>query len=529
MSINTNLSMFSFNPKSSMKKETVSYFSLVMADEKDGVLKCVIHDKDLDLYCSRHDEIICEFCIDSKHEGCKDLIDVVHATNEQMSDTEYSEIKRTVIEMEKTIEGYIRDQNENKIQLDDQKVSIAAEIKSFRDKINEHLERLHQDLLDVLSETHDKLKSNIDKTLDELEKKKDKLKSLAKKFENLNGEENFKTKFVVAKMVKKEYARVSKPIQSLVKKLKHSNIEFASSPEAELIALEIESLGAIAISEKQSVCNIPNFKSEDLQLKFDFARNIANINLHLKTEIKIRNKMDLSVQKCVLLPSNQFLFADEKNERLVIHDHDGSHHHDISVSNKPFDIAIIDAHRIAVTYGRERQVEILDISKHKCERIIKTGNDCWGIAFNEGNLFVVVYRKGIDVIGVRGQLIATIPVNVDHVFYVAIHSDKIYFTDWAENTVNCCDFDGNEIWCYGYDNVLSEQGVVTDADGNVYVVGYRTNNVMVTSPDGRRYKIVLSGEKDGLNWPTGLFYDPQGDRLLLCNETDGFAALYDIE
>jgi sugar lactone lactonase YvrE len=266
-----------------------------------------------------------------------------------------------------------------------------------------------------------------------------------------------------------------------------------------------------------------------LKLNLNPTRNIADIKLKVKTDINIKNKLQLSVQKCVILPDNHFLFVDEKNERLVVHEQNGSHHHDISVSNKPFDVAVIDSRRIAVTYGRGRQLEILDIVKHKCEKIIKTGNDCWGTSYRDGNLFVVVYRKGIEVISIEGQVITVIPVNVDHVFYISLHSNKIYYTDWAENTVNCCDFNGSEIWCYGYDNVVSQQGIAADADGNVFVVGYRTNNVMVTSPDGRRYKILLTGESDGLNWPTGLFYDAQGDRLLVCNETDGHAALYDIE
>lgn len=498
-----------------------------MSEGTEKFDQCIIHGKELDYYCPRHDEVICEACIESKHEGCRNLIDVDQISKDADL-SELSDIKQAAADMEEHIESFLKDQRENRTQLDEQKNNIASDIKHFRDKINDHLDRLQQDLMDDLSETHTKLAAQIEETIKDLENKKSKLASLIINFDYITEEDKSPTNFIIAKKVKKELTRLTKPITVLLHGLKHSNLEFDASTEAELMVLEIESFGAIAISEKSSSLQLSS-KNEDLKLNLNPARNIAEMKLKVKTDIRIKNKAQLSVQKCIILPSNQFLFVDEKNERLVIHDQDGSHHHDISVSSKPFDVVVIDPRRVAVTYGRGRQLEILDITKHKCDRIIKTANDCWGISHRDGNLFVVVYRKGIEVISIAGQLIAVIPINVDHVFYISLHADKIYYTDWAENTVNCCDFNGDELWCYGYDNVVSEQGIATDAEGNVFVVGYRTNNVMVTSPDGRRYKVLLSGESDGLNWPTGLFYDAQGDRLLICNETDGYAALYDIE
>ena len=494
-----------------------------MAEEKVKFDDCVIHNRKLDFFCPRHDEVICEACIESKHEGCCNLVDVNQASKDS-DETELKDVKQAVEEMEIKIESMINDQQEHKTKLDEKKNTILSDIKHFRDKINEHLDRLQQDLIDELDETHEKITSEVRDIVNDLESKKIKLSELKNNFDNTTSATNF----IITKKVKKEFMRTTKHLNGQLRGQKHSNLEFDSNPEAELLILEIESLGAIAISEKLSSLQLSSL-NEDLKLNLNPVRNIADIKLKVKTDIRIKSKPELSVQKCIILPNNQFLFADEKNERLVVHDEDGTHHHDISVSSKPFDIAVIDSRKIAVTYGRDRHIEILDIVQHKCERIIKTENDCWGIVHRDGNLFVVVYRKGIEVISIAGQLIAVIPVNVDHVFYLSLFSDKIYYTDWAENTVNCCDFNGDEVWCFGYDNIVSQQGIATDTDGNVFVVGYRTNNVMVTSPDGRRYKILLTGESDGLNWPTGLSFDASGDRLLICNETNGYAALYDIE
>jgi hypothetical protein len=41
---------------------------------------------------------------------------------------------------------------------------------------------------------------------------------------------------------------------------------------------------------------------------------------------------------------------------------------------------------------------------------------------------------------------------------------------------------------------------IVDNDGNVYVVGCNTNNVVVISPDGQDHNQLLSS-KDGLSYP----------------------------
>jgi hypothetical protein len=59
--------------------------------------------------------------------------------------------------------------------------------------------------------------------------------------------------------------------------------------------------------------------------------------------------------------------------------------------------------------------------------------------------------------------------------------------------------------------------ISVDNDGNVYVVGRMSNNVVVISPDGQRHRHILS-PKDGLVSPTVLDYDKSTNRLLAVNE-----------
>ena len=69
-------------------------------------------------------------------------------------------------------------------------------------------------------------------------------------------------------------------------------------------------------------------------------------------------------------------------------------------------------------------------------------------------------------------------------------------------------------------------GISVDNDGNVYVVGYRSSNVVVISPDGQHHRHLLS-YKDCLSYPRALDYDRSTNRLLVVNESST-AFLFDV-
>jgi DNA-binding beta-propeller fold protein YncE len=63
-------------------------------------------------------------------------------------------------------------------------------------------------------------------------------------------------------------------------------------------------------------------------------------------------------------------------------------------------------------------------------------------------------------------------------------------------------------------------------DGNVYVVGCSTNNVLVISPDGQHHRQLLAS-KDGLSYPHVLDYDTSTNRLLVVNKRST-AFMFDV-
>jgi len=113
------------------------------------------------------------------------------------------------------------------------------------------------------------------------------------------------------------------------------------------------------------------------------------------------------------------------------------------------------------------------------------------------------------------------------VYYVSTSGDKLYYTNCSIHTVTCCDVHGTTQWKFRDQRVLQHPyGISVDNDGNVYVIGSNSSNVVVISPDGQRHRQLLSSN-DGLLYPTVLDYDKSTNRLLVVNRS-GTAFLFDV-
>ena len=90
-----------------------------------------------------------------------------------------------------------------------------------------------------------------------------------------------------------------------------------------------------------------------------------------------------------------------------------------------------------------------------------------------------------------------------------------------------CDLNGTTQWEFKDNRVLQcPYDISVDNDGNVYVVGSNSKNVVVFSPDGQCHKQVLSST-DGMSCPCVLDYDKSTNRLLVVNESKS-AFLFDV-
>ena len=108
-----------------------------------------------------------------------------------------------------------------------------------------------------------------------------------------------------------------------------------------------------------------------------------------------------------------------------------------------------------------------------------------------------------------------------------ISGNKLYYANGDTHTVTCCDLHGTKQWEFkDTRGLLYQYSISVDNDGNVDVVGYDSNTVVVISPDGQRHRQLLSSN-DGVRKPRVLEYDRSTNRLLVVND-NSTAFLFDV-
>jgi hypothetical protein len=321
-------------------------------------------------------------------------------------------------------------------------------------------------------------------------------------------------------------------MQSLVENgnLKQIKLSFNANDQILNLLNNVNSFGKIFIERKSSEVDIEVYKQNQAQQRVVSipVRNVNDVMLKLKQTIK----RGLSgVKGCCILSNGKMVFANQfPNEVLILHK-DGSRDFTINIiSGNPRDVTCIDSNTIAVSViDKDNQVRIIDLCKRLITRRINTETTVLGITYNDGFLFCCALDKGLIRIDLKDNSITpVVRCDLPAWSFATTNGNNIYYTNPTRDNVTCCDMNGKVEWEFYDTNVLVPPfGITTDNNNYIYVVGQRSNSVVVISPNGQSHKVLLS-ERDGLNFPWTIHCDRASNQLLLANKGDYTALVYDI-
>jgi WD40 repeat protein len=255
---------------------------------------------------------------------------------------------------------------------------------------------------------------------------------------------------------------------------------------------------------------------------------IENIQLNLKQKINIKGT---NIRGCSLLPDGRMVFSSISINTVRFINKEGieSFQLDKDETGTVDTVYIKDTNNVAVSsgYASARCITIIDIESQKV-MTIPMDTKSLGMAVKGRTMYYCTWYNGLRILNLSDISVSDIiSSDMSGVYYVATSGDKLYYTNTNTNTVTCCDLHGTSQWKFKDTRVLqSPFGISVDNDGNVYVVGYYTHNVVIISPDGQRHRQLLFST-DGLSFPIVLDYDQSTNRLLVLNER-GTAFLFDV-
>ena len=105
--------------------------------------------------------------------------------------------------------------------------------------------------------------------------------------------------------------------------------------------------------------------------------------------------------------------------------------------------------------------------------------------------------------------------SIDVSYYIHHRDNNIYYTDYSN--VYCMKRDGSNVFTFSSPDFNGLFGIDNVQQGNVYVVGWYSNNVLRLSPDGLNSDIIMKKEDDISN-PVTLYFSRDFKKLFVSNE-----------
>ena len=279
-------------------------------------------------------------------------------------------------------------------------------------------------------------------------------------------------------------------MQSLVNSdsLNQTKLTYKIDTNLKNITTSIQKFAEVVVESKP--CEMMLLRSKDKQAQMMVAdlsppMSVENIQLNLKQKI---NTKGTNFRGCSLLPDGRMVYTCYHSSVVRFINKEGIQlfqiGRDKTGSNTYDTVYIKDTNNVAVSSGRghNRCIAIIDVKSKEVMTTIPMDTYISGMAVRGRTIYYCAWNKGLRMLNLSDRSVSDIISNsMSGIEYVATTGDKLYYTN--TNTVTCCDLLGTTQWEFKDTRVLQgPRGISIDNDGNVYVVGGDSDNVVVISP-----------------------------------------------
>ncbi|VDI70799.1 Hypothetical predicted protein [Mytilus galloprovincialis] len=484
-------------------------------------LKCHFHGKEFNFYCKTHDEAICGTCFSLQHKHCFDsIITLGEAAENAKRPIALGDLIDSINGTLVNIKNFIDNRNVAITNLRIEEEGVRKSISEIRENVNNLLDELEKKMLNELSERCGNCISKSENVLRQLNGTEKEIQLLKEHTLQLKCFGTDLEIFLGTRQINKKVLEDVQSVKSVTSSVQDYKIGFDKHPRIISFLQDLDYFGKIKVEEITISLPYKEEKNDQAQIVHMLAvQSLDSIRLLLRQKFTIKgvNKIK-NVCGGVILTNNHLLIVDKGLQRVIKeYNEDGRHIRDIPVSGKPFDLTVIDIDRIAVSYN-DRYMEILNIKDNEVNAKVAFKWPCYGIACQNGKVYIKVLNEGIVEFDVSSKRLRTFGEQYGgpSIIYIATTKNRIYCTDLVNKTIYCRSITGADIWTFTDESLVQPMGISVDGNENVFVVGTDSSNLMVIQRKRKLSKTLLTAA-DGLNNPVIVHYNQDTKLLLICN------------
>jgi hypothetical protein len=509
------------------KHETVPIedYSKLPESVQQITLHCDEHSQRFEYLCSSHDTPCCVKCINSVHKNCKDTLTPLQEAIENVKSAKVMlDLENSITDLQVNIQKVLNIQTTNMDSLNQQKLRCQKEIQETRQDINKKLDQLEQDILDELSSIYIKHNSEIEELITDLKSRKQRVDesecvlSAIKQYAT-----EFQTYLSIRDMTR-EAQEEENYLQSLRDNQKLVRYDMRFIKEMDVIENKTKYFGKLEFEIRNEDVKFTRKTDNEAQI-FNprRRREVDNVAMSKILSFKVPPKEKNDVFDCLITDNGLFILPNCNHECLHIFESDGTFKRDLQLLFEPIGVTQLNE-QILVIYNDQSIIHVIDLTNFNIVNEIKVKSPPDSICTFNSNILITLVLGGFLIIDIKGNVLKEVRITFENPCYIVVANDTIYIPNWKENKSVCVDTDGNQLFEMFNKDLRAPLGITSDSDGNLYIVGFYSNNVFLFSKNGQTCKELIPASDKISNPRTVNYNDMLG--LLMITTITGEVYIY---
>ena len=526
-----------------------------MADKPPKFDYCDVHHRSRkDLFCGTHRALLCSQCVPLQHNGCP--VQSVDVACKGVPTSEIDALYDKVSDFKVNLSSVVAKIELNVTELGKEKVDMLKDAQDLKDKSIAKIENIFQEITSEIKSTHKAHTSDLGRGQNKLNDVIVYLEGTLDDIDKMKGNTIDTKVFLKIQDILKDVEQCKADCEKLRPSVMNVKMSFIHDKRMKELVSTSYKMGSISLdtSQPQVAISIPDilFPMSPIPVPLSgFGKTptgvsgqvtgktkpLSQIKAVKRASYKVKlddDERDCDITGIAITNDGRRLLADQRNNKIKMFSRDMKSLCSLSLSTKPFDIAVTGDREAAVSCGYEAKLLILDISDRKMSIKGKLPFEVDGLASYQGKLLVTTpwstLSGSVKLIDQRGRVNWSAATHQQGQLlfywprYVTSYDDggsaAVIVSDCSNNTLTVLNADTGDVITRRQVKGKGPRGVTTDTAGNIYVCYGRTGEVAVLTKDLSQEKVLLS-KRDGLSRvPQAIVYNTVDHQLFVSIYSD---------
>lgn len=465
---------------------------------------CEVHTlQKLKFYCEDHDVAACDTCRKAYHRQCPGLV-TTNSEAEELRHGEYvQDITDKLHDMERKSVDMLDKLSENLSDLYSYRINDEDSITGLRQKVTNHLDSLEKKLVNELALKQKEKEFEIQTQIGIFEKKRETLLFYKRLLELLQSEG-------LGVQIFLELPSIGRQSNILAEKMHHrAAIMQTSSIHVELndIIVQLDSMGSVVEMNtkfKPEFPYVPGSGMRKLELQSPQPTpRMETLHKRLKQGFLVIRFQSSTISGATTI-EGRLVLADYTSREIRAYYDNGNRDDSLNIQHlrgNPCDLVevptINDGYTLIISFPQQHKIMLLQWDDAVVfEQLHVTKQECYGVT-NVGNSVIVACLKHLEFwkvgedLSMKRKSVLQIPGDKVQNVHPA-DQNRIYYSDSCDGgSFYCINKDGTIVFEYNHPELLFPRGIATDRDGNIYIAGYKSNNIHKLSPEGELKQLIV--------------------------------------